>query len=95
MRHQLFAMRAASECVPRGSKALRFPGLVAAYIKTYNPHSYAGARASVSRLMRHPHVRAAMQWFYARMNNEIAEQMPTTAIGIWLRLHELGNWRVK
>ena len=73
VRHQLFARRAAWECVPRGSKALRFPGLVAAYIKTYNPHSYAGARASASRLMRHPHVRAAMQWFYARMNNEIRE----------------------
>ena len=45
-------MRAAEECVPRGIKALGFPGVVAAYIKTYNPRSYAGARASASRLMR-------------------------------------------
>ena len=94
-RHQLFAMRAARECVPKGIKALGFPGIVAAYIKTYNPRSYAGARASASRLMRHPHVQAAMQWLYAQAGNEIPnkEPMPTTAIGIWLRLRELGNWR--
>ena len=59
-RHQLFAIRAARECVIRGIKALGFSGIVAAYIKTYNPRSYAGARASASRLVRHPHVRAAM-----------------------------------
>jgi hypothetical protein len=42
VRHQLFAMRAVWECVPRGIKALGFPGIVAAYIKTYNPRSYGG-----------------------------------------------------
>jgi hypothetical protein len=96
-RHQLFAMRAARECVPRGMKALSFPGIVAAYIKTYNPRSYAGARASASRLMRHPHVRAAMQWSYAQMSDELPREgpMPTTAIGVGLRLRELGNWRVR
>jgi hypothetical protein len=52
-------------------KALGFPGIVAAYIQTYNPRSYVGARASASRLLRHPHVRAAMQWSYAQVNNEI------------------------
>jgi hypothetical protein len=96
-RHQLFAMRAARECVPRGVKALGFRGIVAAYVRTYNPRSYAGARASASRLMGHPHVRAAMQWSYAQMSDELPreEPMPTTAKGIWLRLHELGNWRVR
>jgi hypothetical protein len=91
VRHQMFAMRAVWECVPGGIKALGVPGIVTAYIKTYNPRSYGGVRASASRLMRHPHVRAAMQWHYAKMRNEIhqAEQMPRTAKGIWLRLCEL------
>ena len=39
---------------------------MAAYIKTYNPRSYAGARANASRLLRHPHVNAAMQWVKTR-----------------------------
>ena len=96
-RHQLFAMRAARECVIRGIKALGFSGIVAAYIKTYNPRSYAGARASASRLVRHPHVRAAMQWSYAQVTDEIpvGERMPTTRLGIWQRLRELGNWRAR
>jgi hypothetical protein len=94
-RHQLFATRAAKECVARGFKALGFATIVAAYIKTYNPRSYAGARASASRLVRHPHVRAVMQWSYAQVAGEISviEQMPTTALGIWRRLRELENWR--
>ena len=50
VRHQLFARRAAREGVPRGIKALGFRDIVAAYTKTYNPRSYAGARASASRL---------------------------------------------
>jgi hypothetical protein len=93
VRHQLFATRAVWECVPRGIKALGFPGIVAAYIKTYNPRSYGGARASASRLMRHPHVRAATQWHYAKMSNEIpdAEPMPATRRAIWSRLRELKN----
>jgi hypothetical protein len=96
VRHQLFAMRAARECVPRGIEALGFPGIVAAYIKTYHPRSYAGARASASRLMRHPHVRAATQWSYAQVTNEIpiGERMPTTPLGVWQRLCELGNCRI-
>jgi hypothetical protein len=97
VRHQVFAMRAVWECVPRGIKALGFPGVVAAYIKTYNPRSYAGARASASRLMRHPHVRAAMQWFRAQVVNEIprGEAMPQTSIAIWRRLHDLENCHTK
>ena len=96
-RHQLFAMRAAGECVLRGIKTLGFPGIAAAYMKTYNPRSYAGARASASRLMRHPHVRAAMQWLYAQVTNEITdkEPMPEAVSGIRTRLAELGCWRAR
>ena len=52
--------------VLRGTKALGFPGIAAASIKTYNPRSYAGARASAYRLVRHPNVKAAMHGFTRR-----------------------------
>jgi hypothetical protein len=82
--HQLFAMRAVWECVPWGIKikklGLRLPGIVTAYLKTYNPRSYAGARASASRLCKHPNVRAVMRWERAKMWGEIpaAELIPVT-----------------
>jgi hypothetical protein len=72
-------------CVQRGeldanSRSPGFPGTVPAYIRTYNPRSYAGARASASRLVRHL-LQAAMQWLYAQVSNGIPnkEPMPTTA----------------
>ena len=52
--------------VLRGTKALGFPGIAAASIKTYNPRSYAGARASAYRLVRHPNVKAACSGFTRR-----------------------------
>ena len=64
--HQSFAMHALWERTPRGIRTLGFPGTVGAYIKTYNPRNYTGARASASRLMRHPHVNTAMQWVNTR-----------------------------
>lgn len=98
-RHWLFAMRAAKKCCPGGMRAFGFniPGIVTAYIETYQPKSRAGARASASRLMRRPHVKAAMQWFYAQMAREIArdEPMPETVSGIRARLAELGCWRAR
>ena len=99
-RHRLFAMRAVYECCPGGGRSFgtTIPPVVEAYLRTYpSTRSRAAARASASRLMRHPHVRAVMQWFYARLSREIPgeEPMPNTASGIWARLAELGNWRVK
>lgn len=41
-----------------------FPAAVRAYLATYpNARSYAGARASASRLMRRPDVQAMLHWF--------------------------------
>jgi hypothetical protein len=95
VRHQLFARQAAWECVPRGIKTLGLPPTVTAYMKTYRPRSYAGARASASRLMRHPHVKALMQWHYAKMRGEIpsAEPMPATETDIVVRLRALRDIR--
>ena len=74
------------EMCPGGMRAFGFniPGIVTTYIETYQPKSRAGARASASRLMRRPHVKAAMQWFYAQMAREIPgdEPMPETGSGI-------------
>lgn len=67
-----------------------------AYQNVYKAaRSRAGARASVSRLIRHPDVRAARAWFYAKVRREISmdEPMPDTARAIWQRLSELGNGR--
>jgi len=91
VRHQQFAMRAVWLCVPRGIKKLGLPGIVTAYIITYEPRSYAGARASASRLMRHPHVRAVMRWERAKMWGEIphAEVRPATERAIWMHLRSL------
>lgn len=93
-------------CVSSMNAALERAGLlgqrsrraVEAYLRTCpRTQKRATARASASRLMRHPHVRAAMQWFYARLSREIPreEPMPNTASGIWVRLAELGCWRAK
>jgi hypothetical protein len=44
------------------------PGFVEAYLWTYdNARGRPGARASPSRSMKRRDVRAAMQWFYARV----------------------------
>jgi len=99
-RHRFFAMRAAYEYCAGGGRSFgtTIPPVVEAYLRTYpRIRSRAAARASPSRLMRHPHVRAMMQWFYARLSCEIPEEepMPNTASGIWAKLAELGNWRAK
>lgn len=68
-----------------------------AYQNVYKAaRSRAGARASVSRLIRHPDVRAARAWLYAKVRREIPmdDAMPDTARAIWQRLRELGSWRV-
>ncbi len=52
---------------------------------------------SMSRLLRHPDVRAARAWFFSKISQEIPreEPMPDTARAIWQRLRELGSWRVR
>ncbi len=95
-RHAVFAIECAG-CIPRGSRlfGIGCPPLVEAYVRVYRPRSRRGARASVSRLLRHPHVRALRQWHFAVINQEISlyEATPRTASGIWQRLREVGSWR--
>ncbi|MGA7212963.1 MAG: hypothetical protein WBX20_02030, partial [Terrimicrobiaceae bacterium] len=57
---------------------------VGAYLRIYpNARSRAGARAS--RLMRHPHVRAATRWFYAQLTHAILDEVPMPNTVTWIR----------
>lgn len=98
IRHHAFAIEC-MDCIPRGSRifGIGCPPLVEAYMRVYRPRSRRGARASVSRLLRHPDVRAMRQWHFAQINHEISiyETMPDTASGIWQRLREAGSSRAR
>lgn len=72
--------------------------LVEAYLRVYpKARSRAGARASMSRLMRRRDVRAAVQWFYAVSDGDIPRgiAMPETPSGIRAELEKAGSWRAK
>lgn len=94
-RHEIFAMWSVYQAVPRGIHQLGVPGVIHAYLAVYHPKSHKAAHASCSRLMKNPDVRAARQWFYAKMNGEVPkeESMPRTRAEIRLKLAEAGSWR--
>lgn len=98
-RHVRFAERAVAGCVKHGMRFGPFslPPIVEAYLLTYpKAASRAGARASMSRLMRRRDVRAAIQWFYAIQNREIPWQpIPETPSGVREVLASAGNWRAR
>jgi hypothetical protein len=75
-RHQSFARQAAWECVPRGIKALGFRGIVAAYVKTYNPRSYAGTPARGRRNRQDAGPRTRRRYTMANPDRSIIP-MPT------------------
>ena len=97
-RHRSFALRSIStEADVKATFGVRFTTAAKAYRAGYaRAKSQAGARASASRLIRHPDVKAARMWFYASQCEELprGEPMPTTSDDIYQRLRELGNWRV-
>jgi hypothetical protein len=91
IRHWWFALRSTHQAIKGGSNWFwRIPPYVDAYQRTYRKaSSRAGARASMSRLLHHPDVKAARAWWYAKINNRIPqeEDMPATASAIWRRLN--------
>jgi hypothetical protein len=91
IRHWWFAMRSTHQAIKGGSNSFwHIPPYVDAYQRTYgSARSQAGARASMSRLLHHPDVKAARAWWYAKINNRIPqeEDMPATASAIWRRLN--------
>jgi hypothetical protein len=100
-RHQTFAMRVALEGMKWGP--VRLPsylglGFASCWTEVYQAvyhtaNSRAGARASASRLIRHPDVQAVMAWCKARIRGEISfdEDLPWVPAEIWLRLSRAGG----
>ena len=99
VRHWNFAFHSTKYAIKGGSSFLwRMPPYTDAYLRTFPAaRKRRAATASMSRLLRHPHVRAARAWFYSQITREIPkdEPMPDTASGILQRLRELGSWRVR
>lgn len=97
IRHWYFALHSAYSAIKGGSSFIwRIPPYTDAYLRTFPAaKNRRAATASMSRLLRHPDVRAARAWFYSKISQEIPkdEPMPDTANGIWQRLRELGSWR--
>jgi hypothetical protein len=88
-RHWLFALKSI-QAIKRGRTFVwRFPCFTEAYMKVYKGvRSRRVASASVSRLLRHPDVKAARAWFKAQINGKVPrdESMPDTASAVWQRL---------
>lgn len=99
IRHWNFAFHSVYSAIRGGSSFLwRIPPYTDAYLQAFPAaKSRRAAAASMSRLLRHPDVRAARAWFYSKVSQEIPrdEPMPNTARAIWQRLHELGSWRIR
>jgi len=95
--HEKFARLTVYTSIKGGSKDMGFPGYVGAYQRTYpKAKSKNGAYASCSRLLRHPHVFAARQWYYATSNGEIPNlPCPSFESEIWKKLESFGSWRAK
>jgi hypothetical protein len=95
--HQRFAMFSVYTSIKGGSRTTGFPGYVEAYRKAFpSAKSLDGIYASCSRLLRHPHVFAARQWYYATSNGEIPSlAFPSLESEIWTELENFGSWRAK
>lgn len=69
-----------------------------AYMKAYpSCHSKASARASASRLLKRPEVKAAIAWQFAKLDHPygINRFFPNTATEIWDTLHRLDSARAR
>lgn len=97
LRHWRFALESVSIGPRKNTFGFGVLAKVRAYQRVYRGSSAASARASASRLIRNPDVRACRQWFYAQANHELPldESMPNTANGVWQRFLQLGIWRAK
>ena len=70
----------------------------AAYQRAFpSAQSKAGAKASASRLLRKPHIQAAIQWTFAKQDPELdcSNHHPHTTTEIWDTLQALRSFRAK
>lgn len=97
-RHWRFAFVSVNQGVPGGLRRYNVPPLVEVYRVLFPAaKSEAGAAASCSRLLRHPHVFAARQYCYARACGEIPRDgnHPSTASEVWEILRRHKSWRAE
>ncbi len=91
IRHYLFAIHSML-AVRRGSHSIiSLDCMTDAYQKTYrDAKNRRAASASVSRLLRRPHIRAARAFYHAQINGKIprSEHLPDTASEIRARLKQ-------
>ena len=90
-RHFNFAMQAAN-ALKRGNRTIVYlQCMTDAYLKSF-PHARKRhvATSSMSRLLKHPDVKAARAWYFAKVNLKIpfSEPMPQTRQGIRIKLNE-------
>jgi hypothetical protein len=96
--HQKFAMFSVNMSIKGGGRISGLPGYVEAYRKAFPAaKSRDGIYASCSRLLRHPNVFAARQWYYANTCGEIPRHwdLPDYESEIWQHLEIYGSWRAK
>jgi hypothetical protein len=97
--HRMFALLSVGTATKGGRSSLfSIPPYTDAYLRVFpDARKRRAATASMSRLLRHPHVRAARAWIYAKINQEIppSDPIPETESGIWQRLREAGSWRAQ
>jgi hypothetical protein len=95
--HERFAYLTVFESLKGSSRYFGLPGYVESYLKAYpNAKSRVAAYASCSRLLRHPHVFAARQWFYAQLYGEIPlVPFPGYEFEIWEQLEAFGSRRAR
>jgi hypothetical protein len=97
-RHWRFAMLTVFASIHRGGRLSGLPCHIESYLKAFpDAKSRKGAHASCSRLMNHPNVFAARQWFYAVVNGDVPRSLriPDTPAEIWDLLEEYGSYRAK
>jgi hypothetical protein len=94
-RHWNFAFNyALGECGP-GTFDFKRRAYVA-YQKAFpEVKSKGAAKSGASRLLRQPHIRAAIQWQFAKLGRENKGQplFPNTTFEIWTALREIGSFR--
>lgn len=92
IRHANFAMYSVCLCVKGGAAFIGMRPLTDAYLRAFPAaRKRRAATASMSRLMRHPDVKAARAWLHAKVRLELhwSAPMPESAKEIWQRLREL------
>ncbi|MBL9178637.1 MAG: hypothetical protein JNM65_11270 [Verrucomicrobiaceae bacterium] len=92
IRHANFAFHSVCYCVKGGSAWVGMLPLTVAYRRAFPAaRKRRAATASMSRLMRHPDVKAARAWLHAKVRLELhwSAPMPESAKEIWQRLREL------